>query len=214
MLPLAPALHAAGYTLLLIDARCHGHSDEDDFVSLPRFAEDASVAMQWLISQPGVDCSRVALIGHSVGAGAVLLAASRRTDIGAVVSLAAFSHPETIMRSFLAHKHVPFIPFGWMVLRYVEHVIGHRFDDIAPVNTIAQVHCPTLLIHGADDHTVPPTEAKRIYAGRSADHVKLRIIAGGHDDFGSPDEVAEEVLVLVEFLRIALSVCHTTMEGC
>ena len=40
MLPLAAPLHAAGYSLLLVDARCHGRSDDDSFASLPRFAED------------------------------------------------------------------------------------------------------------------------------------------------------------------------------
>ena len=40
MLPLAAPLHKRGYALLLVDARCHGQSDDDTFASLPRFAED------------------------------------------------------------------------------------------------------------------------------------------------------------------------------
>jgi pimeloyl-ACP methyl ester carboxylesterase len=40
MLPLARPLHAAGYVLLLFDARSHGRSDGDSLASLPRFAED------------------------------------------------------------------------------------------------------------------------------------------------------------------------------
>ncbi len=51
MLPLAAPLHAAGYTLLLLDARCHGRSDSDSFASLPRFAEDIEAALVWLAAR-------------------------------------------------------------------------------------------------------------------------------------------------------------------
>src|SRR5574343_90621 len=81
MLPLAAPLHAAGYALLLVNARCHGQSDGDSFASLPRFAEDIDAALAWLASQPEVDAQRLGLVGHSVGAGAALLAASRRDDL-------------------------------------------------------------------------------------------------------------------------------------
>lgn len=40
MLPCLPPLHAAGFSVLLVDARCHGKSDCARFTSLPRFAED------------------------------------------------------------------------------------------------------------------------------------------------------------------------------
>ncbi|MCK2087459.1 alpha/beta fold hydrolase [Thauera aromatica] len=205
MLPLVPALHAAGLTVLLVDARCHGHSDEDDFASLPRFAEDIDHALAWLRHYPYADAHRIALVGHSVGAGAALLAASRRDDVAAVVSLAAFSHPVAMMRRLLAHKRVPYLPLGWLVLRYVEHVIGHRFDDIAPVTTIAAIRCPTLLVHGAQDTTVPPSEARLIHAARSGEHVRLRIIAASHDDFGDPQDIAAEVAEMTGFLRKALT---------
>ncbi|NTV96588.1 MAG: alpha/beta fold hydrolase [Thiobacillus sp.] len=198
LLPLARPLHQAGFAVLLFDARCHGRSDEDSFASLPRFAEDLEHALGWLHRQPQVDSRRLALVGHSVGAGAALLVASRRDDIAAVASIAAFSHPETMMRRLLASKHIPYVPFGWYVLHYVQHVIGHRFDAIAPLNTIRKVRSPTLLVHGAEDTTVPVAEAYAIYAARPGEHVQLKIIPGRHDDYGDASKEAE---ALVDFLR-------------
>lgn len=198
MLPLAAPLHEAGFSGLFIDARCHGASDEDSFASLPRFAEDAEHAIDWLRSQTEVDRRQIAVFGHSVGAGAALLAASRRSDIAAVVSLAAFAHPAAMMRRWLESKNVPYRPIGWLLLRYVERVIGHRFNDIAPLNTIKNVGCPTLLIHGAEDETVPQAEAQAIYAARSGAHVELKIIAGSHDDFS---DLEREISALVAFLQ-------------
>ena len=97
MLPLARPLHTAGYTLLFFDARKHSGSDGDSFASLPRFAEDLERAVDCLRSRPEVDVRRIGVIGHSVGAGAALLLASRRSDLTAVVTLAAFADPETMM---------------------------------------------------------------------------------------------------------------------
>ena len=98
LLSLVRPLHEAGFMLLLIDARCHGLSDEDSFASMPRFAEDLGHAIDWLKCQEGIDPQAVITIGHSVGAGAALLSASGRDDIAAVVSIAAFSHPVAMMR--------------------------------------------------------------------------------------------------------------------
>ena len=131
MLPLAKPLHKAGYALLFFDARSHGRSDGDSFASLPRFAEDLENALDWLHVQPEVNERLVGVIGHSVGAGAALLSASRRQDVVAAVSVAAFAHPAGIMRRWLQFKRIPFWPLGAYILYYVQRVIGHRFDDIA-----------------------------------------------------------------------------------
>jgi uncharacterized protein len=197
MLPLAPVLHDAGFALLLVDARCHGLSDEDSFTSLPRFAEDLGHAVDWLKQRPEVDADAIAVLGHSVGAGAVLLTAARRDDIAAAVSVAAFTHPVAMMRRWFAAKHIPYLPFGWLILRYVERVIGRRFDDIAPINTIRRVRCPTLLVHGAEDTTVPVAEAHAIHAARTGEHIQLKVVAGSHDDYA---DLERELPALVAFL--------------
>lgn len=197
MLPLAAPLHERGYALLLVDARCHGQSDDDTFASLPRFAEDIDAALAWLAGRPEVDAARLGVIGHSVGAGAALLAASRRRDLRAVVSLAAFAHPAGMMRRWLASKRIPHWPFGAYILAYVQRVIGFRFDDIAPCHTIARVTCPVLLVHGLEDDTVPVDEARQIHAARSSDAVELLLVPGSHDDYG---DVTRHLAQLGDFL--------------
>lgn len=197
MLPLAAPLHAAGYSLLLLDARCHGRSDGDSFASLPRFAEDIEAAMVWMSGRPEVDPLAIGLVGHSVGAGAALLVASRQPAVRAVVSLAAFVHPAAMMRRWLAAMHIPFWPLGAYILSYVQRVIGYRFDDIAPCHTIASVRCPTLIVHGLEDATVPVEEARQIYAARTSEAVELLLVPGSHDDYG---DLRQQVGLLVGFL--------------
>lgn len=179
MLPVVPALHAAGFAVLLIDARCHGRSGAERFTSMPRFAEDIATGLTWLRAQPGIAADRLALLGHSVSAAAALLHAAERSDVRAVISLSAFAHPREVMRRLLAEKRLPYPVLGWYILRHVQRVIGAAFDDIAPLSTLPRVTCPVLLVHGRDDTTVPPGDAHRLQ--RVSDGARLLLVDGGHD---------------------------------
>ncbi len=72
MLPLARPFLRLGLNVLLIDSRNHGQSDGGVVSSMPRFAEDVDCAINWLKTQRPAQCQRLALLGHSVGAAAVL----------------------------------------------------------------------------------------------------------------------------------------------
>jgi dipeptidyl aminopeptidase/acylaminoacyl peptidase len=202
MLPALAPLHAAGFAVLLLDARCHGESDDTPFTSLPRFAEDIEAGLDWLHQHPHIDPHRLAIMGHSVGAGAALLCATRRADVRAVVSLSAFAHPREVMRSFLAEARIPYPLLGWYVMRHVQAVIGARFDDIAPLASMKQLHCPVLLVHGTADELVPFADAQRLHAAGQLGQVQLLAVNGGHD----PSEALQAHLpAVIGFLQQAFS---------
>ena len=190
-MPAAKVLHAQGWNVLLPDARSHGLSDKDTFSSLPRFAEDLDAALNWLLAHEAPSQHRLVVLGHSLGAAAAILSASRRKDVSAVVSVSAFAHPEQVMRRWLAAYHIPFWPAGWLVNRYIERVIGHRFADIAPVYRIALVACPVLLVHGSRDDIVPLDCAKRLRD--SCHRATLLEVQGSHESFDDPEILYEQV---------------------
>ncbi|WP_260293084.1 alpha/beta hydrolase [Sedimenticola hydrogenitrophicus] len=196
LLPLAPLLHRAGYAVLLFDARNHGNSDSDGSSTLPSFAEDLEHALDWLALQPDVDAARLAALGHSLGAAAALLVASRR-DLAAVVSISAFADPQSNIRRILAAYHIPYFPIGTVFRYYKQHTMGQRISDIAPRNAIRKIHYPVLLVHGSEDETVPIADAKTIYAERPGENVRLVILAGGHDLTQQAERYAGE---LIDFL--------------
>jgi pimeloyl-ACP methyl ester carboxylesterase len=200
MWPVVPPLRDAGFAVLLIDARCHGRSDDETFTSMPRFAEDIAAGLAWLRTQPAIAPQRIALLGHSVGAAATLLHASRQHDVRAVASLSAFAHPREVMIRWMAEYHIPFPVIGWYVLRYVQRVIGFSFDAIAPINTITRVDCPVLLVHGRDDSTVPFSDAERLL--RAAPRAQLVAVEGGHD---LRETLAPHAGELVAFMAAACS---------
>ncbi len=198
MLPMALPFHQAGMNVLLVDARNHGRSDRDSFSSLPRFAEDLERTIEWLKEKYPGYCCKIALLGHSVGAGAVLLAASRRSDIDAVISISAFAHPEWMMQRFLKKLHLPsFLTI--FIIRYVEWVIGYRYKDIAPVNTVCDIKCPILLVHGKADQTVPVEDALLIKKKCPRSNIRLLTVENaGHE---SVEKIRTHKEDLIQFLR-------------
>lgn len=198
MLPVAVPLHRAGYGVLLVAARNHGRSDRDGFSSMPRFAEDLAHAHRWAERQPDALPGRTALLGHSVGAAAALLAAARLCEPAAVAALASFRHPEAVMKRFLKQRRIPYRPLGWLVCRHVERVIGHRFDRIAPTTVARELRCPTLLLHGAADTTTPAGNSAAIAAALPPGLGTLAVIPGvGHDTLDGLDAVMRTVLAFL-----------------
>lgn len=211
MLPLAYPLAKAGFNLLLLNARNHGDSDSDTFSSLPRFAEDLEHAIDWLRQQQPARAAKIAVIGHSVGAGAALFAATRHAAIDAAISLSAFAHPAEVTARTMAHLPVPrpvvtlVVP---LVVRYTEWLIGHRFDAIAPINSIRSVRCPVLLAHGTADQLVPYDDAEQIYQQRADDDIQLIAIPGaGHDPTAQLETHYDQ---LVDFLGCHMDLAHRT----
>ena len=125
-----------------------------------KFAADLGSAVDWVRQQSEHE-GPIALCGHSLGGGAVLLAAADRDDISAVISLATFAHPAGMMRRFMKKARVPGLVVPLM-LRYVERIIGRRYDEIAPINTVCRVSCPVLIVHGSSDQTVPTADMEAI----------------------------------------------------
>ncbi len=198
MLPIAKPFHKAGMNVLLFDSRCHGNSDGAMFSSLPRFAEDLSFVANWLKDQYPQRCQKLVFTGHSVGAGAVLLEASRRKDIDAVISISAFAHPEWMMKRFLGGFRIPKI-LTRVILAYVQWLIGLRFANFAPVSTVCHIDAPVLIVHGKADTVVPVEDAHAIIEHCPEPHLSLfEVDDAGHE---SVDKFEENSRYLVEFLQ-------------
>lgn len=177
--PMVAPLVRAGMAVLLFDATNHGQSSSEDFSSLPRFAEDLAAVRACLREMPSLDATRCALLGHSVGAAAVLLHAARHDDVRAVVSLSAFVHPAEVMARWLREHRIPLRGIGTAILDEVQQTIGARFEHIAPVHVMAQLRCPLMLVHGQQDEVVPLSDAQRLHA--QAPHAELLVVEVGHD---------------------------------
>ena len=202
MLDIAPWIQGLGFHALFIDARCHGRSSDADFTSMPRFAEDLESARAWAMRRRDVNPRQLIALGHSVGAGAALLSASR-SPWGAVISLSAFAHPKDMMRRFMNAHRIPKQLVQPWVMNQVQSVIGASFDDIAPENTIQKIPCPVMLVHGKDDLEVPLSEAQRLMQKSPLGTRIILIDEAGHDLRPAMDLLAPNVIRFMKEVTVS-----------
>ena len=76
--------------------------------------------------------------------------------------------------------------------RYIEHVIGQRFHEIAPLSRLHLVRCPVLLVHGQSDNIVPMHCAQLLMASQPL--AELLAVAGTHEVFEDQVQFEHDVL--------------------
>lgn len=190
LLPLGRLLRDEGLDVLLLDARGHGRSDDTRLTSMPHIAEDVTAAVRWWRTAD-LCRDRLLLVGHSVGAGACLLAARDEGQVAGLVLIASMAHPREVMRGLLTAAGAPRVATG-PALRVVEGLIGHRFDDFAPVHVLPQVAAPVLLVHGECDATIPVADAVSL-AAVARDGELVVVPGAGHSDLDAVPAVAAGV---------------------
>ena len=183
MLPFAGPLHHAGFHTFFIDARGHGLSESDDYASMPRFAEDLEVAIDWVQSNPRV--TDVGVLGHSIGAGAAVLTASRRPDVDALVCASGCADVWEVMTQHGAFERMP-TPASWAMRRAMEAVAKTTFEEVAPERVISEVNAPTMIVHGDADEVVPLSGEQAYRLAEARGETELLVVPGGrHGDLST-----------------------------
>lgn len=83
---LADRLADAGALVLALDLRGHGRSS-GSMAMLPPMTDDVRAAVAWVVARPGVRPESIAIVGASLGANLVLLAAADLPSVRAVALL-------------------------------------------------------------------------------------------------------------------------------
>lgn len=194
LMPVGRLLQDQGLDVLLLDARGHGRSDGTRLTSMPHIAQDIAAAVRWWRTSD-LRRGRLILVGHSVGAGACLLAARDLPDADGVILFASMADPRTVMRGVLGDAGAPRVLI-WPALRLVEQLIGHRFRAFAPIRVLPQLDLPVLIVHGEDDTTIPVEGAYALAA--VAQDAELLIVPGaGHSELKAIPAVSTAVADLL-----------------
>lgn len=182
MLPFIQALHDR-YHLVTFDARNHGRSDDDDFSTMVKFAEDIIGTLDWALERPGVDKDRVGLIGLSIGGAAAIYAAGLEARIHNVMTVGAFARPDEVIRWELQKYRLPEFLIDKVALKYLQWRVGFSFAAVAPENVIGKSPARFFLIHGNQDAVIPVADAHRLAAGARKGQSSVWILPDyGHSD--------------------------------
>lgn len=113
--------------------------------------------------------AQIAVLGRSLGSGIAVWTASRRT-VSALLLVTPYNSIEE-----LAARRFPYVPIRWLLI--------DKFESWRHARTI---RAPTLLLAAADDQTVPPSSAEKLYAAFPRGVATLKIIPYfGHNDISA-----------------------------
>jgi dipeptidyl aminopeptidase/acylaminoacyl peptidase len=209
-LPHAQVLHAAGLHVLTLDVRGHGANGPEALpLSVGEYAADARAGVAAILHRPEV--TRVALLGHSMGAAGSLVATAADPDVAAVIAVAAPADPQRLTRQTFRLARLPIPapiawPLAWLTTRVYLKPRGHRVSDISASRAVREINVPVMLVHGSDDRVVPVADLARLAATRREalpDAVtETMVVVGGHHSWLY--EFPEYRAAIARFLATAL----------
>lgn len=181
MAGLAGALMDTGFGVLAFDFRNWGGSDRTRITFGYREVQDVLGAVEFVQSRRAGPRPHIGVVGLSMGAAAVILAAAGTPVINAVVADSSYARldksVERVTQRFWR-------PLAWLALpraRLGERFIGTSLASVAPVEAVAKISPrPVLIIHGMRDRLTDVEDAYALYRA-CGDPKELWIIArAGH----------------------------------
>ena len=155
----------------------------DDYSTMVKFAEDISAAADFIRDDDYFRNDTLGVIGLSIGGAASIFAAGRDSRLSSVVAVGAFADPYDVMKLTLQQHAIPFIPLGWLIMKYLEFRVGFTFKSVAPEKHIGKSDAQFLLIHGDADETISPDHLDRLVRAAKAENTASWMIPlRGHSD--------------------------------
>ncbi|MBK7582972.1 MAG: alpha/beta fold hydrolase [Myxococcales bacterium] len=181
MVPVAETLVDAGYRVVLVDLRGHGHSAGRYLSYGIREARDISGLLDALEAR-GIQLGPVGLHGFSYGAATALEVAALDSRVRAVVSVSSFSSLRVVARDYVRWQLPalqPAVPDVWLdsAVDLGARWAGFDADAAAPAAAAARSHAPLLIIHGSDDPQVSVESARSIDRA-AAGYAQLMLLPG------------------------------------
>lgn len=187
MLNRARLFFGEGYSVLLVDFQASGESPGEHITVgyLERF--DAKAAVEFARQRcPG---QRVAVDGASLGGAAALLASPLRID--ALMIEAVYPTIDDAVRNRIA-QHLPVGEglLAELLLVQLKPRLGFDRTQLRPIDFIARVHCPILILAGGNDALTPIAETQCMYDAAVGKKMMCVIEGLGHVDLC--DEAPEQ----------------------
>jgi dipeptidyl aminopeptidase/acylaminoacyl peptidase len=173
-------LHA-GFTVLMPDARGHGASGGSVITYGIRESADIHYWADWLLRKRPSE--RLYGLGQSMGAAILLESLPREPRFRAIVADCPFDTFEDVAyyrlenASGLGHWAAwPVAQIGFLYARLIHGIDLHK---ASPANAIRSTSTPILLIHGAADVNIPPSQSAALHA-LNPQSTTLWMVPGAH----------------------------------
>lgn len=162
-LPLAARMLPHGFDCLFYDSRGNGESG-GRYCTYGEQEKHDLVRVLDAVQAQGIDTSRVVVVGHSMGAATAVYAAALDPRIKAIVLEACYRDLPTAVRDY-ARLFIPILP-DHVIDRALERAaaIGElKPDKLSPLQIIAGISQPALIVQGTHDRRIKPRYAEELY---------------------------------------------------
>jgi alpha-beta hydrolase superfamily lysophospholipase len=186
MLAWSPFLAEGGWVTFAFDMRGHGRTRREAVVVLHALSKDVTAALAFLETRSELASLPRAVLGHSMGGAAALLALAGREPrpcpVKAAVISSAFARVETLTDYVLRKRLLPAAVFRGLVLWVWKRRTDEDIRRIEPESTIRAVAQPLLLTHGTRDAVIPDREIERLAAAAPEGTLVQMVAGAGHTD--------------------------------
>ncbi len=179
MLPWAETLWNNGFTLLMFDFQGTSLSEGDRCTAGCYEPQDLRGAVDYLRSRPDCDPLPVGVFGFSMGGAAAIMAAADEPRIEAVVTHGAYATLYGAIQQRCKHHFGPLAPIALrLMLRWGDRkrwFVASPFS-VAPLNAVARLKRPLLLMHGERDRIIPAHHARTLHAAAAVGQAELHVL--------------------------------------
>jgi len=195
----APALHAAGFNVLLFDFRAHGRSEGQTVTFGYLERQDVLGAARFL---RGRGMRRIGLLGFSFGGIVAMLAAPICPDIAAVVSDGGPARLRTAITARGVELGAPrwlSALLAWLTVAMTSLRLRANLFHYEPVRWVGRISPrPILFVHAGHDQYLPDFED--LYAAAQPPKDAWRVPQAGHTKISEvlPDEFQRRVIAFFD----------------
>ncbi len=167
--------HRLGFSVIAYDQRAHGESggpdcsfgyyESQDLIYIAndmrkRFPEDTV----WGIG------------GESMGAATVMLAAPKIPWLSFVYEDGGYDSLRSEVPAALKYKkNIPYFPFTPLTIMFVNLRHEYGIDDVRPIDSVKEIECPMLFVHGGEDNFVPTPNVYRLYNAKTKGPREIKV---------------------------------------
>ena len=195
MLPRAEWLASLGYSVLLVDLPGHGESGGERITFGLREADGVRAALAYLRAQlPG---ERIGVIGVSLGAASTVLAHAEPPPDVVVLESMYPTIEEAVADRLEMRLGKPGRVLAPLLLVQLPLRLGVSTDALRPIDAMAALHAPVLVIAGAEDVHTKLDESRRLFAA-AVEPKQLWVVEGAaHVDLRDFDAKTYDARVLL-----------------